>query len=83
MPVLVVFPSKAFDMIFACLNRALFGTFVLVCEHVGFQVLEYFAAVWICATAFFPVLFAAEVGLAALRLTRGYGWWWIRIGIVT
>lgn len=48
--ILVVLASKAFDVILACLDRALFRAFVLVSEHVGLEVFEDLAAVGICAS---------------------------------
>jgi hypothetical protein len=39
-PVLVVLPTKAFDVIIACLDGAFLGPLILVGEQMGFQVLE-------------------------------------------
>jgi len=58
-------------MVIACLNRAFFRAFILMSKHVSFQVLEYFAAIRVYATADFPMIIATEVGLATLRLTGG------------
>lgn len=42
--VLVVFTSEAFDVIFASRDRALLGSFLLMGEHMCFQVLHVSAA---------------------------------------
>lgn len=42
--VLVVFASEAFDVVFASWDRALLGSFLLMCEHMCFQILHMSAA---------------------------------------
>lgn len=64
MPILIIFASKAFDMIIARLNRAFLGSFIFVCEHVCFQIFEHLAAIWEGTTAFLLALFATEVSFA-------------------
>lgn len=38
--ILVVLAGEALDVVLACFDRALFGAFFLVCQHVGGQVFE-------------------------------------------
>lgn len=38
--ILIVFSCEAFDVVFARDHRALFWTLILMCEHVGLQVLD-------------------------------------------
>lgn len=57
MAIFVVFSRKSFMVILARYNRTLLGSFRLVSEHVGFQVLEQPTAVGIGATASFLAIF--------------------------
>lgn len=49
--VLVVFSCETFDMVIASLNRAFFGSFILMSQHVSLQILKYPSAVRVCAAA--------------------------------
>lgn len=56
MAILIVFSSEALEMIFAVNNRAFLRSFGLVGEHMRFEILEDFSAVWMRASAFFFTL---------------------------
>jgi hypothetical protein len=66
MPIFVILSCESFDMIVAGLDRAFLGAFVLVGEHMSFQVFENLAAFWVCAASLLPRLLAAEVVLTAV-----------------
>lgn len=51
MPILVVFPSKALDMVFAGRDRAFLWPLILMREHVCFEVFDLPAAGWYRADA--------------------------------
>jgi len=70
MTILVVLPSKSFGVIIAGLNRAFFGSFVLMSQHMGFEIFEQLATVRICATPFLFRLVAVEVVVVAARVRR-------------
>ena len=50
--ILVVFPCKAFGVVFACRDRTFLRTLILVCEHVRLEIFEVPAARRVWAEAF-------------------------------
>lgn len=77
MSILIVFPSEAFDVVFACCDWALLGSLVLVSKHVCLEVLEDASTLWQRTETFlasFIVQFIAATALAAcagmLRVQR-------------
>jgi hypothetical protein len=63
--VLVIFSSKALNMVVAILDWTLFRALVLMSEHVRFQVLEDLATLRICTATLFSGFFTTKVVLAA------------------
>jgi hypothetical protein len=66
MPILIVLPREAFGVVFTGRNWAFLRPFVLVCKHVGLQILEHAPTLWQGTHALFACLVIHIVAATAL-----------------
>ena len=71
MPVLIIFPCEAFEVVFASGDRALLRPLILVSKHVCLEIFEHTTAFWKRAKAFLPAFVIQLVAAATLPTDEG------------